>query len=57
MSTQGSKIEAAGASRKPGIQLYSPQYYAACTLGGIIGTVPLSSLLLPASSSSIQSNN
>jgi hypothetical protein len=44
MSTQGTKIEAAGATRRPGIQLYSPQYFAACTLGGIIGKSPRHSL-------------
>jgi solute carrier family 25 phosphate transporter 3 len=26
---------------KPGIELYSGKYFAACGLGGIIGTFPL----------------
>lgn len=40
MSTQGTKIEQARAlppRPKGAIELYSPTYFAACTLGGIIG--------------------
>lgn len=40
MSTQGTKLEQARAAPprpKGAIELYSPTYFATCTLGGIIG--------------------
>lgn len=37
MSTSQSKANARGAPPSRAIELYSPNYFAACTLGGIIG--------------------
>ena len=40
MAAQDVKIPGRGGKGKGGIVLYSPQYYAACTLGGIIACGP-----------------
>ena len=40
MATHDTKTPARSEKGKGGIVLYSPEYYAACTLGGIIACGP-----------------
>lgn len=45
--TVGKSLTSAGGSGKSGIQLYSKEYFAACTLGGMIACGPTHSAVTP----------